>query len=79
MKTKLTAFLLTGIAGSVLAQTPAPDANTLMNMGRFDEAKALLTRTAQQSRWRRGQRIGTGGTYAIDKQCVGIAGIQIIL
>ncbi len=33
----------------MLAQTPAPDANTLMNMGRFDEAKSLLVRNARQN------------------------------
>lgn len=31
------------------AQTPAPDATTLMNLGRFDEASQLLRQRAQQS------------------------------
>jgi len=49
MKTKLTALLLTGLTGAALAQAPAPDAISLMNMGRFGEAKQMLTRTAQQT------------------------------
>ncbi|WP_461063253.1 tetratricopeptide repeat protein [Spirosoma horti] len=49
MKAQLTSLLLTGFAGAALAQTPAPDANTLMNLGRFDDAKQLLIRNAQQS------------------------------
>lgn len=47
MKTQLTFLLLLGIAGAASAQTP--DANTLMNLGRFDEAKTLLVRNAQQN------------------------------
>ncbi|QJW91534.1 tetratricopeptide repeat protein [Spirosoma taeanense] len=49
MKTHITLFLLVGLAGSALAQTPAPDASTLMSLGRFDEAKQLLNRNAQQN------------------------------
>lgn len=49
MKTQLTILLLSGLAGATLAQVPTPDANTLMNLGRFDEAKALLVRNAQQN------------------------------
>lgn len=49
MKTQLTTLILSGFAGAALAQTPAPDANTLMNLGRFTEAKQLLNRTAQQN------------------------------
>lgn len=48
MKTYIT-LLLAGAATTALAQTPAPDATTLMSMGRFGEAKALLTRNAQQN------------------------------
>ncbi|GAB3717908.1 hypothetical protein GCM10027592_60410 [Spirosoma flavus] len=49
MKTHLTYLLLSGLASATLAQTPAPDATTLMNLGRFDEANVLLTRNAQQN------------------------------
>lgn len=49
MKTKLTFLLLSGVTVSALAQTPAPDATTLMSMGRFNEAKQLLAQKAQQS------------------------------
>ena len=49
MKTQLTILFLSGLAGATLAQVPTPDANTLMNLGRFDEAKAILVRNAQQS------------------------------
>ena len=49
MNTQLKVLLLSGLAGTTLAQTPAPDANTLMNLGRFDEAKTLLIRNAQQN------------------------------
>ncbi|MBD2757620.1 tetratricopeptide repeat protein [Spirosoma validum] len=49
MKTQLTLLFLSGLAGATLAQTPAPDANTLINLGRFDEAKTILVRNAQQS------------------------------
>ncbi|GAB3554593.1 tetratricopeptide repeat protein [Spirosoma fluminis] len=50
MKTYITLFLA-GAVTAALAQTPTstPDATTLMNMGRFGEAKALLTRSAQQN------------------------------
>lgn len=34
---------------SALAQTPVPDATTLMNTGRFDEAKQKLRQNAQQN------------------------------
>ncbi|GAB4020726.1 hypothetical protein GCM10028808_63190 [Spirosoma migulaei] len=49
MKTHLSILLLSGLACSVTAQTPTPDANTLMSLGRFDEAAQVLSRTAQQS------------------------------
>ncbi|QMW01544.1 tetratricopeptide repeat protein [Spirosoma foliorum] len=49
MKTHLSILLLSGLAGSVTAQTPTPDANTLMSLGRFEEAAQVLSRTAQQS------------------------------
>ncbi|GAB4053937.1 tetratricopeptide repeat protein [Spirosoma litoris] len=49
MKTHLLILLLSGLAGSVTAQTPTPDANTLMSLGRFDEAAQVLSRTAQQN------------------------------
>ncbi|UFH51978.1 lipopolysaccharide assembly protein LapB [Spirosoma sp. KNUC1025] len=49
MKTQLTILFLSGLAGATLAQVPTPDANTLMNLGRFDEAKATLVRNAQQN------------------------------
>ena len=49
MKTKLIFSLLTGLAGTALAQAPTPDATTLMSMGRVNEAKYLLSRNAQQS------------------------------
>lgn len=42
-------FPLVVVATTALAQTAAPDAQTLMNMGRFEEAKALLTRNARQN------------------------------
>ncbi|MBC8152727.1 MAG: tetratricopeptide repeat protein [Bacteroidetes bacterium] len=42
----ITSALLTG---TVLAQTPAPDAATLMSAGQFNEAKQLAVRKAQQS------------------------------
>ncbi len=48
MKTYITLFL-SGLAVTTLAQTPTPDANTLMNLGQFDEAKTLLSRNAQQN------------------------------
>ncbi|GAB3498371.1 hypothetical protein GCM10027341_19910 [Spirosoma knui] len=50
MKTYITLFVA-GAVTTALSQTPtpAPDAATLMNMGRFGEAKALLTRNAQQN------------------------------
>lgn len=48
MKTYLT-WILALLATTAWAQTPAPDAITLMSMGRFDEAKTLLTRNAQQN------------------------------
>ncbi|WP_420149867.1 tetratricopeptide repeat protein [Spirosoma sp.] len=48
MKTYITLFL-SGLAVTTLAQTPAPDANTLMNLGRLEEAKAILVRNAQQN------------------------------
>ena len=49
MKAHIPFLLLSGLAVTTLAQTPAPDANTLMNLGRFDEAKLLLSRNARQS------------------------------
>ncbi|GAB3981960.1 hypothetical protein GCM10028806_52690 [Spirosoma terrae] len=49
MKTLITVFLLSGLAGSALAQSPTPDSNTLINLGRFDEAKQLLSRNAEQN------------------------------
>ncbi|AKD54055.1 tetratricopeptide repeat protein [Spirosoma radiotolerans] len=49
MKTQLTCLLFSGVAGAIYAQTPTPDANTLMNLGRFDEAKIILTQNAQQN------------------------------
>ncbi|WP_461052231.1 tetratricopeptide repeat protein [Spirosoma arcticum] len=49
MKTQLTIVLLSGLTGTALAQTPAPDATTLMSVGRFDEATQLLSRNAQQN------------------------------
>lgn len=49
MKTKLALLLFTGLAGTALAQSPTPDATTLMSMGRMDEAKYLLSRNAQQN------------------------------
>ncbi|QDK81405.1 tetratricopeptide repeat protein [Spirosoma sp. KCTC 42546] len=49
MNTQLTILLLSGLAGTALAQTPTPDPNTLMNLGRFEEATQLLSRNAQQS------------------------------
>ena len=48
MKTYLT-WILATLATTALAQTPAPDAITLMSMSRFDEAKTRLTRSAQQN------------------------------
>ena len=49
MKTKLIFSLLTGLAGTALAQAPTPDATTLMSMGRVNEAKYLLSQNAKQS------------------------------
>ncbi|CCH55932.1 TPR repeat-containing protein [Fibrisoma limi BUZ 3] len=49
MKKQLIILAATAFSGSVLAQAPAPDANTLMNSGRFDEAKQLLLQNAQQN------------------------------
>ncbi len=49
MNTLKIIFSLLGLAGTALAQTPTPDPNTLMNLGRFDEATQRLSRTAQQS------------------------------
>lgn len=49
MKTQLTYLILSGLAGATLAQTPAPDANALMNLGRFDEARTIFIRNAQQN------------------------------
>ncbi|GAB2567414.1 tetratricopeptide repeat protein [Spirosoma areae] len=53
MKTYLITLLTTvataGVATTALAQTQAPDAATLMNMGRFGEVKAQLIRNAQQN------------------------------
>ncbi len=49
MKTYVTLWLLAGLTTSALAQTPAPDAITLMSMGRFGEAKTLLIRDAQRN------------------------------
>ncbi|WP_332369355.1 tetratricopeptide repeat protein [Spirosoma telluris] len=49
MNTQLTILLLSGLAGTALAQTPTPDPNTLLNLGRFEEATQLLSRNAQQS------------------------------
>lgn len=49
MKTQLTFLVLSGLAGATLAQTPAPDANTLMNLGRFDVAREMLAQKAQQN------------------------------
>ncbi|MBC3784681.1 tetratricopeptide repeat protein [Spirosoma utsteinense] len=49
MKTHINCLLLTALVGTALAQTPAPDAATLMNLGRFDEATQLLTHNARQN------------------------------
>lgn len=49
MKTYLSILLLSGLASSVTAQTPTPDANTLMSLGRFNEAAQVQSRNAQQS------------------------------
>ena len=54
MKTHVHVLTLISLTGAMLsrpalAQTPAPDATTLMNLGRFDEAKQLLVRNAQQN------------------------------
>ena len=54
MKTHVHVLTLISLTGAILsrpalAQTPAPDATTLMNLGRFDEAKQLLVRNAQQN------------------------------
>ena len=49
MKTQLTLVILAGTVSAALAQSPAPDASTLMNLGRFDEAKRLLSQSAQQT------------------------------
>ncbi|GAB3939643.1 hypothetical protein GCM10028805_00360 [Spirosoma harenae] len=49
MKTKLTYLLLSGLASAALAQTPSPDATTLMNLGHFDEANRMLSRNARQN------------------------------
>ncbi|AUD04247.1 tetratricopeptide repeat protein [Spirosoma pollinicola] len=54
MKTHVHILTLLSLTGAMLtrpalAQTPAPDATTLMNLGRFDEAKQLLVRNAQQN------------------------------
>ncbi|GAB2537417.1 tetratricopeptide repeat protein [Spirosoma aerophilum] len=49
MKAQLTFLMISGFAVVAFGQTPAPDANTLMNLGRFDEANQLLNRNAQQN------------------------------
>jgi tetratricopeptide (TPR) repeat protein len=53
MKTQLICLLLTGagLSQTALAQQPTPttDPTTLMNLGRFAEAKQLLTRQARQN------------------------------
>lgn len=49
MKTHITLLLLTALAGTALAQSPTSDATSLMALGRFDEAKQLLVRNAQQN------------------------------
>lgn len=49
MNTQRIILFLSGLAGTTLAQTPTPDPNTLMNLGRFSEATQLLSRNAQQS------------------------------
>lgn len=49
MKTQLNCLLLTGLIGSAFAQAPAPNETTLMNLGRFEEARQLLTRNALQN------------------------------
>ncbi|WP_080237681.1 tetratricopeptide repeat protein [Spirosoma rigui] len=51
MKTQLIGLLLAGagLSQTALAQQTAPDAATLMNQGRFAEAKQLLTRQARQN------------------------------
>lgn len=49
MQTQLTLLLATALAIPALAQTPPPDATTLMNAGRFEEAKQLLRRNAGQN------------------------------
>ena len=49
MKTQVTFLILSGLVGTALAQAPAPDPNTLMSVGRFDEAKQMLNRNAQQN------------------------------
>lgn len=49
MKTHITLLLLSGFGGIAVAQNATPDPTTLMNMGRFDEAKQILTRNAQQN------------------------------
>ncbi|GAB3035142.1 tetratricopeptide repeat protein [Spirosoma pulveris] len=49
MRTHIKTLLLSGLSVGALAQAPAPDANTLMNLGQFTEAKQLLNRNAQQS------------------------------
>ncbi|WP_080056041.1 tetratricopeptide repeat protein [Spirosoma aerolatum] len=43
------ATLTAAPAGIALAQTTPPDANTLLNLGRFDEAKQLLLKNVQQN------------------------------
>jgi tetratricopeptide (TPR) repeat protein len=48
MNTQLT-ILLSGLASVALAQTPTPDAATLMNQGQFAEATQLLRRNAEQT------------------------------
>ncbi|MCX6214133.1 tetratricopeptide repeat protein [Spirosoma sp.] len=49
MRTYIKTLLLSGLSVGALAQAPTPDANTLMNLGQFTEAKQLLNRNAQQS------------------------------
>lgn len=49
MKTHIIGFFLLSLPGTLLAQTAPSDPQTLMNMGRFDEAKTLLVRNANQS------------------------------
>ncbi|XWW44883.1 tetratricopeptide repeat protein [Fibrella sp. USSR17] len=51
MKTQLILLAAISLTSALpaAAQTPAPDATTLMSMGRLNEAKQLLTRNAQQT------------------------------